>query len=109
MTGQRNEDKSFGEQHWRFDKRISFDTIGALLGVVLIIGLPMYSTFRNMESRLLTNELLLQEMVKMNVQREVDRKIERAESTQQVKEFSDQITLLRIATGQLTAQLQQRR
>lgn len=101
----RESDRPFREQRWHFEKKISFDTIVGIVGVSLVLGGPLFMWGRNMESRLQTIELVNDQRARADEKRDAEIREQRIAIGLRLDRIDDQVTLLRIAIGQLGVQM----
>ncbi len=66
-------------RHWHFDKRISLDTIVAVVGMGLLVGGPILVWGRAMESRVQALEVMQGERQKGDVAKKADVREQRAQ------------------------------
>lgn len=87
--------------HWHFEKRLSFDTVIAIIGVSTLLGGPLFYWGRAMEQRVQTLELREENKTKVDNNREQDMRDQRITLLNEVNSMKEQITLLRIDVGTL--------
>lgn len=105
-TPQRREsDRSFRDQKWHFDKRVSVDTFVAIFGMAIVVGGPVMVWGRAMEGRVLGLEVIQDQRARAEEQRDRDVRDQRLALSLRLDKFDDQLTALRIGLGQLAVQI----
>ncbi len=87
---------------WHFEKRLSLDTLVAVLGVGLVIGGPILVWGRAMEGRVLALEVVQEQRSKQDSNRELDARDQRISILSRMDKIDDQVTQLRVELGRLT-------
>lgn len=91
---------------WRFEKKMSLDTIVAIVGVAIVIGGPLMLAWRGMENRVVVLETKQEAQSLFEKKREDDAKEQRAALAIQVKDMADNIKTMQISFATFQAQLQ---
>lgn len=84
---------------WRFDKRITLDTLVAIAGIGLVLGVPMFLWGRAMEARVQTLEIVQTQRDEQAKNREFDYREQSIRILQRMDKLDDQVTNLRIDLG----------
>lgn len=86
---------------WYFDKRLSFDTIIAVVSMALVVGGPILIWGRAMESRVQALEVIQVERAKSETQRDSDMRDQRVSLASRLDKLDEKVTQLQITVGQL--------
>lgn len=89
------------EQGWRFDRRISVDTLVGIAGVALVIGGPLFYWARNMEDRVQRLEVVQVESEKNDSARAQDDHDSRKAIADRLEKIEGKVTELQITVGRL--------
>lgn len=111
MTQKRDDRDSGGKDyepvihtdHWRFEKRLSLDTLVAIVGVSLVVGGPVLVWGRAMESRVQALEVIQEQRAKQEIARDLDARDQRISILGRMDKIDEQVTQLRIEVGKVTA------
>lgn len=90
---------------WHFEKRISLDTIVAILGIALVIGGPFIVWGRAMEGRVLTLENIASQLEKKEAERIAEVRDQRALADRNYRELADALQRLQVSFAKLEVQL----
>lgn len=102
MIDRRRDDDAISKT-WRFDRRVSLDTIVAIVGVAIVLGGPLFYWAHNMEDRVQRLELLQMEGDKQDATRnESDREFQKA-TVDRLEKIETKVTELQINVGRLVA------
>jgi hypothetical protein len=88
-------------RNWYFDKRLSFDTIIAVVSMALLVGGPILIWGRAMESRVQALEVIQVERAKSEAQRDSDIRDQRVSLASRLDKLDEKVTQLQITVGQL--------
>ena len=91
---------------WHFDKKLSLDTLIAIVGIAIVIGGPLILAWRAMEARVQKLEVIYEENLRQELGREAAIREQRAVIALQFKEFNDSIQRLQVSVGKLETQIQ---
>ncbi len=92
-----------GGSSWHFEKRISLDTIVAILGVTVLVGLPIFVWARATDDRMTKMEARDEARTKQETARELDARDQRIAVLTQMDKLAEQVTQLRIDLGGVIA------
>lgn len=92
----RRGDRPVEPKGWTFDKRVSLDTLIAIVGIGIVIGGPMFLWGRAMEGRIQTLEIRDQQRAEQEKNRDLDARDQRISVLSKMEKFDDQLTQLRI-------------
>lgn len=98
-------DRPFRDHGWHFDKRLSVDTLVAVVGVAIVIGGPILIWGRAMETRVQALEVVQEQRSKMELQRDADIREQRNALIARLDKFEEQVTQLRVAIGALGSRM----
>lgn len=88
---------------WHFEKRLSLDTLVAILGVALVLGFPIFYWGRAVEDRVTKLEARDDARSKQETARELDARDQRIAVLAQMDKLAEQVTQLRIDLGGVIA------
>lgn len=92
-------------RHWSFDKRVSLDTIVAIIGMAIFVGGPFVIWGRAMESRVLVMEVQNDARAKADADRET-RAVEAVRVMgARVDKLTDQFSGLQLSIGLISNKL----
>lgn len=89
------------DQGWRFERRVSLDTLVGIIGVAVVIGGPMFYWARNMEDRVQRLEVLQAAGDKEDAAHSADEREWRADIAKKVDKIESKVTDLQINVGRL--------
>src|SRR5579859_3880034 len=78
--------------HWRFDKRLSVNTLVSVIGMSIVVGGPVLVWGRAMESRVQALEIEDAEKAKLSVARETDARESRTSLAVRLDKMDDKLT-----------------
>lgn len=87
---------------WHFEKRLSLDTLVALVGVAVLLGGPFYYWANKMDSRVQTLEVRGAERDQQEAARALDARDARIQMLGKVDKLDEQVTQLRVDVAKLT-------
>ena len=88
-------------RHWHFDKRLSLDTIVAIIGIAFVIGGPLMLAWRSMDTRVLRLETIYEESQKAEVVRDRNLSDQRTQLSIQIDRLSARLEALQIDVAKL--------
>lgn len=88
---------------WHFEKRLSLDTLVAIVGVAIVVGGPVLVWGRAMESRVQALEVIQDQRSKQETARDLDARDQRISILTRMDKIDEQVTQLRIELGKVTA------
>lgn len=91
---------------WHFDKKLSLDTLIAIIGIAVVIGGPLILAWRSMEARVQKLEVILEQSAAQDALREAATREQRGLISAQFKDLNDNLQKLQIAVGKLETQIQ---
>ena len=91
--------------HWRFDKRLSVNTLVSVIGMALVVGGPVLVWGRAMESRVQALEIESTEKAKLEVTRDSDSRESRTALTVRLDKMDDKLSQMQVQVAQLVVQL----
>lgn len=98
--------RAVDQRSWHFDKKLSLDTLIAIVGVAVVIGGPLILAWRSMEARVQKLEIILEEQTRQDNRREVVTSEQRGLIAAQFKDLNDNMQKLQVAVGKLETQIQ---
>ncbi len=87
---------------WHFDKKLSLDTLVAIVGIAVVIGGPLIFAWRSMESRILVIETIQSVQQRQFEQLLSEERERRGVFATQMKDLGDVLTALRLDVARLT-------
>src|SRR5579859_2000497 len=91
--------------HWRFDKRLSINTLVSVIGMSIVVGGPVLVWGRAMESRVQALEIESTEKAKLEVTRDSDSRESRTALTVRLDKMDDKLSQMQVQVAQLVVQL----
>ena len=88
-------------RHWHFDKRLSLDTIVAIIGIAFVIGGPLMLAWRSMDTRVLRLETIYEESQKAEAVRDRNQTDQRTQLSIQIDRLSSRLEALQIDVAKL--------
>lgn len=93
--------RRYTDREWHFEKRLTLDTLVAIAGIALVVGVPVLVWGRAMESRVLALEVIQVERQKGEASRDTDAREQRIAITSRLDKLDDKVTQMQIQIGQI--------
>ena len=90
-------------QGWHFEKKLSVDTLVAIGGIALVIGVPTYFAWRAMADQVLALGLIQKHLQDQIVQMVSDERERRTTFSAQVNGLTDKVTSIQIDVAKIIA------
>lgn len=94
---QQNETSPPSQNGWRFEKRLSLDTLIAIVGVAVVLGGPIFYAGIGMRDRIQALEVIGDQRIKVDAERAAEAKEQQKAFLERMDKFNEQVVQLRIA------------
>lgn len=100
-SSNREEAHSRRSDHWHFEKRLSLDTVVAIVGISIVLGGPIFYWARGQDQRTQTLEIKEEARARQEGERAKDLRDSQITMLSNMDVLKEQVTQLRIDVGQL--------